>query len=190
MTSIPTTQDHPPCAVCQHQHPRNESVTISPSGLSCGLGCIPPEIRTLLSLPDPADVTIGAHPTPPTLNSWQDLPSRHFTAELTYPRSKTGLGEEHFLHALDLVGLPAVLRAGPQGAQVDTTLHGRDIRFDFSAYTAAGSGRVNIAALAFIPGQKPEPRGSARLAWNGSPGYPAKEEAHRMAAAFLESKEE
>ena len=159
----PTAVD---CTICGHHHPREDSVTVDPPGLSAGLACLPTGVRRLLGLPEPGDAAIGASTTPPCLSGWDPRPSNLFTVELAQLPGETDISQEHFRQALDQMGLSPILRAEYASSNCSTSLliDGRDITFTFSAYTAA-PGHLHIWSEALTYGNQPEIMGMARLTW-------------------------
>ena len=183
-----TEQETVQCVACGETHPRSLSVVVTPSHLACGLACMTPAQRALFNLPDPEDAAIGAFPTPPHLQGWQDKPSKYFTLTMTEtPADLPNLTQDHFRYAINQFGLAPTLRAGyanPQ-AKMDLTIEGTPITFLFSAYTAAGRLQVWIDATT----QEEEPRlvAGARLSWTENPSRPELQHANGAAVRFLES---
>ena len=183
-----TKQDTVPCTICQEQHPRQDSVTVDPPGLSCGLACMTADVRRLLGLPDPGGAAIGATASPPHIKGWREKPSKFFSVQRALPPDGNQLAEDDFRRALNVIGLAPVLRADYANPDCRTTLNisGRDVIFTFSPYTAAASRRVFIWVEGMTTDPEPRILGMARLAWADSPEHPDYDRAHRKAAEYLD----
>ena len=183
-----TEQETVQCVACGETHPRSLSVVVKSSGLACGLACITPQQRALFNLPDPEDAAIGAFPTPPHLQGWQDKPSRYFTLTMTESSADLpNLTQDHFRYAINQFGLAPTLRAGyanPQ-ARMDLDMGSTPVTFQFSAYTAAG--RLQVWIEAVTQEQPPRLIRGARLSWADNPSRPELQLANAAAIKYLES---
>ena len=101
-------------------------------------------------------------------------------------RLKSRLEDHHFRRALNRIGLARVLRGGYSDPKATVTLNidGTNVRFNFSAYTAA-TRQVNIWIEGFTDETEPKLVGAARLSWAEDPQRPERRLAHRAAARFL-----
>ena len=184
--TMPDGSESIKCVSCGGEHPRHLSVVVIPSGLGCGLACMAPEQRDLFGLPDPDDAAIGAHPTPPYLEGWQDKPSRYFTVTMTEPFQNTpALDQEHFRYALNKFGLGNALRAGYSNpdSRIQLDIQGHPVTFAFSTYTATE--RLQIWVDAITPCETPRLIRGARLSWTSNPAKPQRDWANRTAVTFL-----
>ena len=176
------------CTLCGGRHPRQESVTVNPPGLSAGLNCLTPDTRRLLGLPAPGDFAIGAVPEPPALQGWDPKPSKLFAVEIAGMPEESRLNEEHFRRALNRMGLAPILRAPYASQNCYTTLEidGANVTFTFKAYTAA-AGRIHIWAEGLTGNpERPDVAGMARLTWvDVNTRHPDYEEAHQRALEFI-----
>lgn len=184
------------CVACGQEHPRRLSVKVMSTGLSCGLACMTPEQRRLFGLPEPDDAAIGVFPAPPYIQGWEDKPSRYFnvsTNEITtseQPQAGPEITAEHFRRALNLCGLPNVLRAvyGTPQTTITVDIQGTPVLFAFRAYTAAQ--RLHIWADALTSEDPPTLLRGARFSWTDAPDKPEQQQANRAAVQFVQQQDQ
>ena len=110
-SAYPDTRKQPVrCAVCEGQHPKNDSVTVVSTGLSAGIECLSPRVRELFGVPTPDEVRERHRSYPLMITTGPGAAHRLFTITTQTINDPPGPGtwEEHLQEALEKVGLDAI----------------------------------------------------------------------------------